>query len=257
MTIVLEKSVKPSRLRAEYLSSLAEPQEYFVELMVQQGITVTCDDTTYAVIHNDNLVELYCTELSTERGVKLLHQLFDDRLISTVLCKSYDSQLLNAALSRDAKVSTVAYLFRRTVAVPRPALDAGMLFRAAVITDVEAIMAFNDGFFESVDELSGYLNRDGLFVLEWHEEIVACGTGTAVVPGERDIDVGVLVSVKHRNHGLGHVVVHAVKEHYLARGFRPICGCAVRNLASKRVLEKAGFISEHRLLSIQYESVLS
>lgn len=253
MIHALKKSVRPSPLRAQYLHSLAEPQEYFVELMVQQGTTVAYGDSAYAVIQNDTLVELYSTERGTNADLSLLHRLLDDRLITKVLCKSFDTHLLNAALSRTATVSTAAYLFRRSVTVPSPSLNGAVEFRKAALADADAIMAFNDGFFESVDELIGYLNLEGLFVLELERKIVACGIGVAVVPGQRDIDIGMLVSEDHRNRGLGHFVVHAVKEHYLGIGFRPICGCAVSNVASKRVLEKAGFIGEHRLFSIRYD----
>lgn len=248
----LKKSIDTSPLRAEYLRSLTEPQEYFVELMVQQGITLTCENSTYAIVHNDTLVELYSSEISSTRGVSLLHQLLDERHITTVLCKSFDTQLLNAALSRKATVSTAAYLFRRMETVPSPSIAIGTEFRKGTLEDVEAVMGFNDGFFESADELIGYFNDDGLFVLELDGEIVACGIGTSVIVGERDIDIGVLVSENHRRRGLGHIVVHAVKEHYQRLGCRPICGCSVNNLSSKRTLEKAGFISEHRLFSIGY-----
>jgi len=41
-----------------------------------------------------------------------------------------------------------------------------------------------------------------------------------------------------------------IREHCYAAGWKPICFCAAGNFASKKAIEKAGFISDHRMLTV-------
>jgi len=252
MVFQLKKSTRPVALRSLYLDSLAEPQELFLESLVTNGTTLIYGDSAYAVIAGDTLVEIYATPDSTGSLVELFQQVVAEQAIKKVLCKSYDTQLLYAAFSSEAKVKTQAYLFRRVVDVPHAFTGDVVVFRAGSQVDIDSVMSINDNFFENVDEVVSYLECDGLFVIEIGAEIVGCGIGKIVVPGRDDVDIGMLVAQKHRNKGLGQYVVGCLKDHYLQLGLRPICGCAASNHASKRTLEKAGFVSEHRLLSISY-----
>ncbi|OED37095.1 hypothetical protein AB833_24975 [Chromatiales bacterium (ex Bugula neritina AB1)] len=252
MAYQLQISPHPSELRAQYLDSLSEPQEFFVEALVSGGTTLTYGGFAYAVVAGDMLVEIYTTPAHTHNLVELFQLVIDKHSINTVLCKSYDTQLLYAALSKEAKVATAGYLFRRILDVPHERTAAGVCFRAAEHKDIEAVMQINDDFFESIEEVSDYRTNGGLFVLETNQGIVGCGTGKAVVPGRDDIDIGMLVAKTHRNRGLGRYIASCLKDHFLRHGLRPICGCGASNHASKRALEKAGFACDHRLLSISY-----
>lgn len=252
MVYTLQESSCPSKLRAQYLGSLLEPQEYFVELLVSGGTTLTYGNFAYAVVSGDMIVEIYSPSKHANILVEFFQIVLDQYSINSVLCKSYDTQLLYAALSKEAKVVTAGYLFRHIVEVPRDRTSDDVYFRAAVHSDIDALIEINDGFFEDIEEVNEYLNSDGLFVLELNQDIVGCGIGKAVVPGRIDIDIGMLVANEHRSRGLGRHIVGCLKNHFLKQGLRPICGCAANNLASKSALEKAGFVSDHRLLSISY-----
>lgn len=223
-----------------------------MESLVSGGTTLTYESFAYAVVSGDTLVEIYVTPEHAHKLVELFQLVIDEHPIKAVLCKSYDTQLLYAALSKDAKVVTGGYLFRRVVDVPQERTAEGVFFRAADQSDVKAVMHINDDFFESIEEINDYLHSGGLFVLESNQGIVGCGIGKAVVPGRVDMDIGMLVAPSHRNRGFGRHIVRCLKDHFLQQGLRPICGCGASNFASKRALEKAGFVSDHRLLSISY-----
>jgi len=252
MNYSLNSSSHPSELRVKYLDSLIEPQEYYVESLVSEGVTLTYGDIAYAVVTDDVLVEIYTVPEYSYKLIELFRLVVEQCEIKTVLCKSYDTQLLYAALSRDAKVTTEGYLFRRIVDVTHERAVDGVFFRTANNSDVEAVMKINDGFFQSIDEIHDYRNCDGLFVLEARQGIVGCGIGKAVITERVDVDIGMLVARAHRNRGFGCHIVRCLKDHFLREGLRPICGCAASNIASKRALEKAGFVSDHRLISISY-----
>jgi len=252
MVVSLQKSSVPSNLRTHYLDSLIEPQEYFLESLVSVGTTLTYGDSAYAVVSGDTLVEIYAAPNSVAILVEFFQLLVEECAVKRVLCKSYDTQLLNAAFSRAAKVSTAAHLFRRIVEIPSHSSIDSVIFRAGNQADIESVMLMNDDFFEGEDEVLRYLESDGFFVIELHNEVVGCGIGKPVVPGRNEIDIGMQVSQTHRNRGLGRHIVSCLKDHYLQLGQRPICGCGASNHASKKALEYAGFVSDHRLLSISY-----
>ena len=219
---------------------------------MSNGTTLTYGDSAYAVVAGDTLVEIFASPDSTGILVELFQLVVAEHAIKKVLCKSYDIQLLYAAFSSEAKVETGGYLFRHVVDVPCASTRDRVVFRAGIPADIDSIIRINDNFFENDDEVISYLECDGLFVIEVKNEVVGCGTGKAVVPGRDDIDIGMLVAQEHRNKGLGQHIVRCLKDHYLQLGLRPICGCGASNHASKKTLEKAGFVSDHRLLSISY-----
>lgn len=252
MVNTFQTSSSASPLRALYLDSLVEPQEYFVESLVSDGTTYTNGYSAYAVVSGETLVELYATPDSTTNVAEFFQRLVNERLIKKVLCKSFDTQLLYAAFSLDAKVRTAAYLFRRISNVPLAELSDTVSFRAGNRADIDSVMRFNDDFFEDEGEVVSYLECDGFFVTEMQGEVIGCGIAAPVVKGGTDIDIGMMVSPQHRNKGIGSYTVSCLKNHYLQQGLRPICGCAASNIASKKALEKAGFVSQHRLLSITY-----
>lgn len=245
----LETNAPPKTLRQAYLDGLQEPQELYLERLVSAGRTWCYDQVAYAVANHGQLVEFFVAK----SHVAEIGTLFDAAMMSSgatrVLCKSFDTQLLFAALSHPAEVTSVGLLFRRmanTSFLPQDALT----FRSGSIDDVAAIARLDDGFFDDASEIQSYAEAGGLFVLSTLGEVVGCGIATPVVTGRPDIDVGMWVAPNHRRKGYGSHIVAYLKYHFLTRGLHPICGCDTSNLASYRALNAAGFASEHRLLQI-------
>ena len=205
----------------------------------------------YAVVHDQKLVEFFVDPNEANRAVEIFDAATRVSAVSSVLCKSFDKQLLFAALSRVARVSTSGMLFRRindTAFVQRDELT----FRPGTAGDAETVFGFNDGFFDDLQEITDYADGDGLFLLEKDGEVIGCGIGKPVIKHRPDIDIGMLVAPMHRHHGFGSHIISFLKSHYLGKGLRPICGCSVDNVGSHRALNNAGFVSEHRLLQITY-----
>ena len=250
--ITLKKIASPpTELRNAYLDSLLEPQELYLEMHVKAGNTWHLNDLAYAVACESKLVEFYVAPQETHRVVEIFDAAMTSSSASAVLCKSYDTQMLYAALSKPATVRTGGFLFRRIVDksfVPRKDVS----FRNGTDADAETIYRFNDDFFQSLEEIKTYASTDGLFVLERDGEAVGCGIGKPVVDDRADIDIGMLVANQHRRNGYGRHIIAYLKDHYLRKNIRPICGCSIDNIGSQQALNNAGFVSEHRLLEISY-----
>jgi len=65
-------------------------------------------------------------------------------------------------------------------------------------------------------------------------------------------DVGMVVARAYRGRGLGSSMLMRLKQYCYAAGWQPICSCAADNHASKKAIEKAGFISEHSMVTMMF-----
>jgi GNAT superfamily N-acetyltransferase len=245
----LETSAPPETLRRAYLDGLQEPQELYLERLVSSGRTWRYGQVAYAVANHGQLVEFFVAANHAAQIGGLFEAAMTASGAGSVLCKSFDTQLLFAALSRPAQVIPTGVLFRR-IADASFAPQKALTFRGGSAADVAAIARLDDGFFDGVSEIQSYAEAGGLFVLSAFGELAGCGIATRVIAGRPDIDVGMWVAPKHRGKGYGSHIAAYLMHHYLNQGLRPICGCSAANIASYRALSAAGFASEHRILKI-------
>lgn len=240
----------PLTLRRAYLASLVEPQELYLETRVKAGATWAMGNAAYGVVHEGALVEFFVADRSAADSLPIFDALLTSSGAQTFLCKSFDAQLMHVALARPATVSSVGLLFRRYVMDPFE-VRSSLSFRPATATDVGLILRENDGFFENVAELEAYRLSDGLLTLHRGDELLGCGLMRRVVAERQDYDIGMWIRPRYRRQGFGTHIVSHLKRWLIERRLRPICGCDQENEASRKALEAAGFMSEHRLLQIQ------
>ena len=61
-----------------------------------------------------------------------------------------------------------------------------------------------------------------------------------------------VVAWEARGQGLARTTLLHMKDHCYTRGWQPICSCAADNAASKGAIERAGFSSDHRLVTVSF-----
>jgi GNAT superfamily N-acetyltransferase len=246
----------PLRLREEYLDLLPEPQELFVEALVASGTcwSILCDGGAigYAVIHGpETLVELHVTAGELRRLQPAFEELVKARGVRRVLAKSFDPTMMFAALSRQRRVRTAGLLYR-VIADARFEADAGIRVRAATRDDLAGLLRLGADFFDGPVEIEDYIGRDGLMIYETGDgAALGAGVMRRVVAGRDAVDIGMVVDPERRRRGHGAYIIAHLKACCLARGWQPICGCSIDNVASQRTLERAGFATRHRLLEFQ------
>jgi GNAT superfamily N-acetyltransferase len=100
--------------------------------------------------------------------------------------------------------------------------------------------------------LNAHLNREELFVLYDQQTLVAAGE---CIPSQNQppyADLGMVVARLYRGRGVGSFLLTQLKSHCYEAGWKPICSCEASNRASKKAIEKAGFISEQRIVKITF-----
>lgn len=233
-------------LRQQYLASLEEPQEWFLEELVGLGQVWTLEDGTYGVTHVKTLVEFVSAE-PTHTG-KLLRDFQGQHGFSTALVKSYDHGLVRACEQLGWTVVVGGLLFRKRK-LSRPAAFDCAVIRATISADVHTIWQINGAFFESEDEVADLAGANKLWTAIVDGEIAGCGVSNRVIKDSDAVDIGMMVAPNFRRKGLGTYIVSEIADRVEIDGLRPICGCGASNVASRATLEKAGFVSEHQLLS--------
>ncbi len=238
----------PTSLRCDYLEHLVEPQEWFLEELIQSGQTWTIPSVAYGVISSHTLVEFFVANKYSHEAPHLFDTLLQQTNFNKVLAKSFDHQLVALAKISGAVPTKTGYLFRNfsppSISTP---VDVGL--RQSTLDDLSEIWEMNDGFFDVFDEITHLDSTDNLWLLEKNGEILGCGVTTRVIKDMDAVDLGMMISPKRRNQGYGSYLVSSLAKLVIASGLRPICGCAELNLASRMTLQKAGFISEHRLVN--------
>lgn len=254
MDVQIEKANLDSivKQRINYLSSLAEPQELYIEQMIKLGTVWRISDLGYAITFEDRLIEIHLPSITENQLIEVFQQLKQSSGIDSILYKSFDRQLAQLANLQNVTNQTVGYLFRKFSSIDLSATHPTLVFRPSIVKDLDQIKAINDDFFEDFLEIQAYHQDSGLFSLTTETgNLVGCGITTKVISDRLDVDLGMLVAQDHRSKGIGAYIINQLATLCISRGERPICGCSSDNRASFLALNKAGFTSEHQNLLVK------
>lgn len=173
---------------------------------------------------------------------------------------------LSLCLDRHTAVTINSYLFDDFFPV-QPAMPAfpQAYFRPAVPADVEALVEFyaaNDDYEDSAAIEIGFGSRrnyaqslvdnDQVFLLLAGATILGIGECRLSASQLPYADVGMITARPYRRRGVGAYILARLKEECYQQQARPICSCAFENMASRQTIEKAGFITQHRILNVAF-----
>lgn len=240
------RSLKPSLRRRQYLQSLEEHQEFFLEELVGLGQFWTHGEGSYGVTHGKTLVEFFSPD--PENSTRLLRQLHNQNGFSTALAKSFDHDFVRASEELGWTASVGGFLFRRRETHGHVTFQNAEISAAKPI-DVHSLLAINEDFFANEGEIAGLVETRKLWTVKVDGEIAGCGVANQFIEGSDAVDIGMMVAPDYRRKGLGTYIVSEIANTIEREGLRPICGCGASNTASKATLEKAGFVSDYQLLS--------
>ena len=196
----------------------------------------------------DLIVEIHFESHALTDAEQALDALVGATDARRLLAQSFDPLAMSLGLSRGSPAKITGMLYR-VVADPGFQARADIVARPAAPGDVGELVALSDDFFEDVAEIEGYLAAGGLMIYRRRDgELIGAGVMKRVIEGVDGVDIGMVVSPAHRRLGHGVHIVSHLKAHCLANGWRPICGCAADNHASRRTLQRAGFSALHRLV---------
>jgi GNAT superfamily N-acetyltransferase len=238
------------KLRTEYLKNLVEPQELFLEMMIWEAdfyrIELRNEILGYFQVKDNIFLEYYIKNEHLPKSEIVFREVLKEFNVKSIYCKSFDYLLMINAISNFNKIKEIGCLFRdfnKYEFIER--LDIAARFGTKA--DIENLESFIEGIFDNIEELLMVITNNNLIVFAKENIIVGFGIFQKTVPDFDWFDIGMAVHPDFRNKGIGSYIISYMKNYCEERGWRPTCGCDVKNIASKKTLEKAGIYSKHRL----------
>lgn len=269
----LDNSDQIEELQASYLRGLVFPMDSYWESAVvgrapHWQIEVDDQQAGYFAARTDDKRLLQFTV--TDRFLPMASELFAfvvsrDR-VQTASAGTFEPAYLAHCLDHQQRVEVRSYLFQDHRRV-EPILDSypSAQFRLAAAVDAERLATFysqNDEYEDTEAILTGFgsrlnyaqrlIDQEQVFVLVKENELLGVGECRLSASQPPYADLGMITAKQHRRQGIGAFILARLKQECYRRNAKPICSCAADNLPSRKTIEKAGFITQHRLLDIQF-----
>ncbi|GAK58754.1 hypothetical protein U27_05729 [Candidatus Vecturithrix granuli] len=244
-------------MRAHYLDELGEAQELFLELKIRRARVVKIQSYArpigYVLLGDDNLLlEYFISRTHFHQIDRIFQDLIQKFSIKKAFCKSFDHALLSCCVQAQKQTKAVGVLFRERDLRSLSLLGEHVTTRFAEPHDAQQIAAVNEEVFDNKEEIDEVIANHNLFIFEQDHDLIGVGLFQRVIVGRPEFDIGMLVTSKYRRQGYGAAIIHYLADYCQQQGWRPICGCAIENIASRRCLEKTGFIARYRMLEFTF-----
>jgi len=121
-------------------------------------------------------------------------------------------------------------------------------FRLAKSNDIDTIKVKCDPAFEGYYE--DLIQNNQLLVLYSGDILLGIGEFRIFKSDEQYGDIGMVVTEEYRKKGIGTYIITQLKEHCYRNNLKPMACCNPKNIASRKTLEKSGFIGNHRIINV-------
>jgi len=253
------------QLRDDYLSTLVAPADGWWEgaIIAHSTFWIIQDEEQFAgyyCVGADNyLLRFYLLERYQHRAQGIFRWVIATNDIQCAIAGTIEPLYLSLCLDLQISSTPHIYLFRDHTRIEPPSNLGISSFRKAEERELNEIMRFYQANIEGAGEsleafLSKRLKRAELFVGYAQQTLITTGE---CIPSQKQTpyaDLGMVVAKSYRGRGVGSFTLMQLKKHCYAAGWTPICSCSVDNHASKKAIEKAGFISEHKMVKITFSS---
>jgi predicted acetyltransferase len=260
-------------LKAEHLKTLSAPLDaYWEEALIgfadHYEIQIDSERSGFYCVNGDHqLVAFHLSPTYAPHGEDALAHIIQEHGVSAALAGTNDPFFLSLCLDIATRTSVHTLLFQDhqkasdkgsetsqhtfSRATEEDFADLFEHYRAASGSmDVESI---ETGF----EDLKGYirsvLDKHHIFVLRKDGELVGTSECRISKTQKPYADVGMIVAAAHRRKGIGGSILARTKEFCYAQGVRPICSCEASNIGSKKAISKAGFVSRHRIVQMEFD----
>ncbi|HEU5198079.1 MAG TPA: GNAT family N-acetyltransferase [Ktedonobacterales bacterium] len=253
------------QIRDDYLRTLVAPMDGMWESAVISPATFwEIQDQEQHAGHfclgsNNELLRFHLLENYQARAQELFRWIVSTYSVQQAITSTIEPLYFSLCLDLQSSVAPHSYLFRdhqRTQ--PLSILSNGSI-RKAHMAELDDLVRFYRANTEGPGGwIEGFLHerltREEIFVLHDQQVIVATGE---CIPSQKQApyaDLGMVVAQAYRGRGLGSCMLSQLKQYCYGTSWKPICSCATDNHASKKAIEKAGFISDQRRVTMQLSS---
>lgn len=212
-----------------------------------------------SVDEDKSLLSFYLDEIYQERQKAGFERVLFKLGVNQALVSTTNPDFLIMSLEKSRKMAVHSHLFEddQVVSLPSPAYLASTDFRIDPINNVPKLVDYcakNMG--ADPEWLKQYItrlvDRKEIFALCEKEEIIGTFEVRKSTNQEGIADLGVIVAEEYRSKGIGSFLMSKAKEQCYLQDLTPICSCEQENIASKKMIENAGFLSNNMILKITF-----
>ena len=249
--------VELAEIKAElsaHVVTLSSPIDSFLEDHILQSrhyrIVVDEKPAGWAAIHNEALITQFALAAPYRHlGQPTFAQVRKLEQVREAFVPTCDEFFLSHALDDYQLVEKQAYFFQLRPGAQRPAPPAGFNLRPATDSDIEQMTALIGDFFDRVE---WRISAGQLFVAMLNNEPVGYGIIERSTLYPATASIGMITVEQWRSKGIGAAIIAALLDKCQHQQMTAIAGCWYYNHLSKKTLEKAGMMSQTRLLKIRY-----
>lgn len=245
-------------LSAEYLAQLVAPLDdmwaAFADMAVPHALMVDGSVAGCCCVDDDHqLVRFYVQPRFQPCSVALLELALTELAVARMMVPTIDPNYLSSALDIASSVESHTLLFALALEPDGPGLDG---LKVAERGDRERIVDFQEAAIgaprQFLDDYVGQrLEREEMVLFETGSEIVCVGELRRDSQQRGVAQLGVIVRSEDRGKGIGSRMFVSLVTRSRAEGLTPYCSTEMANLGARRMIERAGFRANHRVLRIE------
>jgi predicted acetyltransferase len=261
MMIEIKKIVSAevkSKLQNDYIETLTIPIDGY-----WQNVKISSSEC-YEIMYNDKiaghfcvdsrktLIQFYVSKKYFIHAQEIFKYVITSDMVEKAAVSTKELEFMALCLDYQKSISIDSYLFIDNKKV-KYELDnfRDVSFRLAKKGDIDSIKNKCDSAFEGYYE--DLIGNDQLFVLYDGDNLLGIGEFRIIkTHGRKYGDIGMHVVEVYRRKGIGAYIITQLKEHCYGKNLIPMACCDVENIASKKTLEKSGFITNHRILYVNF-----
>lgn len=242
-------------LRSARLETLTALPEYFVEDQVRRSTVygIEHDGTVgYVTALDGTLTELFVLPAHRTHTDTILDQAAGALDLRHAWAATFDPVALAACTSASRPFDVVGFSFRTLNPADLPRPEPLPTERLATPEDIERVHEANHPeIFDNPAEIPVWIQNGWVTLFEVPDGLAGLGLCTPAGPHTLACDIGIRVCEPYQRRGLGAWIVQRLVVRARSLGLEPTAGCASDNTASRRMLERAGFVADHRLLQFE------
>lgn len=247
-----------NRLKSKYIESLKTPIDGF-----WQNVEVA-SSKCYEVLYNGKvaghfcvnscktLVQFYVSKEYYMNEEEIFKYIITSDIVEKAGVSTKEPEFMSLCLDYQKNITVDSYLFTDNEKVRYELNSFSKLsFRLAQGQDIDEIKNKCDPAFKGYYEK--LIDNEQLFVLYDNGNLLGIGEFRIIKEhGEKYGDIGMHVVEKYRGNGIGTYINVKLKEHCYSKNLIPMVCCDVKNIISKKTLEKSGFIANHRIILCEF-----
>lgn len=259
--IEIKKLVTEERkftLHKDYIKTLAEPIDGF-----RENVTIGRSEC-YEIIYDEKvaghffvssvktLVQFHVSKDYCTYASEIFEYIIKSGLVENATVSTKEPAFLSLCLDYQNSVVADAHLFTDNKKIKYVLNNfRNLSFRLAKTIDIVTIKNKCETAFEGYYE--DLIQNDQLFVLYDDCSLLGIGEFRMMKSNEKYGDIGMIVAEEYRRRGVGTYIITKLKDHCYNNKLKPMACCNITNIASKKTLERSGFISNHRIIRVSFD----